>query len=1281
MTIPFSEVLMKNNDAKLIQRVLEGDDTAFSTLVQKYQKSIHALAWRKIGDFHIAEDITQDTLLKAYQELSTLNEPQRFASWLYVIASNYCKMWFRKKRLSTESLENISSAQLEKATYSEFVIEEKERSAEETQREVVKKLLAKLKESERTVMTLYYLGGMTHEEISEFLGVSVAAIKNRLYRARNRLKKEETMIREALEHFQISPNLTDNIMKEISRTKQVAPTSGKPFIPWIAGITALTIVLLMLGFSNQFLSRFQKPYNFNAASDMRVELIDTPIVQNLESDPDDRTQFGNANAQGENNGSDQQINNATPVDLETIITKMKHYESSIISVTGDFVMERHRGTEIKKNEYNLTFEGEKVRIEWKERDFVNLPLVEYWDGKQQWEVNRPDNLLFKVEIPPNKESTVLEKVQQAFKQVGIKITGDIHIVAGDLANSYKVSERDKTYIVLFVGDTTLEVYDGDVGYSVRPEWTIGPPDLDPRFWLTYPKLGSDNSYLSEPLWQLLEKHESELIGSEILNGEMTSVIHLTKPARTIGDREIPPDHLKLWISHNIGFRLVKLETSYNRDDGLYIHTREIDYHEYMPNVWFPKRIETSTVPEKSAKQQQEGDSIFKNVLLTKQCKVNTDVSRLLRLDLSTDTSVFDYEAFHHLTISDLEVKPNFQIQSESSNVSNKNSELEQHISDSTSQETLKWHLPEGAITRIGKGWINKIAYSPDGTLLAVVSSIGIWLYDAHTGQVLDLLIKHSVKVQSVAFSPDGNTLVSGNSDSTIHLWDTQTHTLRKTFKGHTKSVSSVVFNSDGTLLASGSKDNTICLWDVQTGKLQKNLKGHTNTVISVVFDPNGETLASGGKDNTIRLWDVETGTLQKTLNLIEYTEVMDMTFSPDGNTLAAWDWGTIHLWDVGTGVLEKTLKEQERDVVYDIAFNPDGKTIASAMNNGTIRLWHTQTWEQHKILIGHKNLVYSITFSPDGKTLTSGGFDGTLRWWDLETAECRNTRTGYNSDVIDVSFSPDGKTIASAMDNDTVGLCNAQTGMLLHSLKLQHQDTINSVSFSPDGTMLAGGGYGRVIHLWDVETGERKNTYNGHDTVTSVAFSTDGKMLASASWDNTIRLWNTETGTIHHTFEGHTDWVNSVVFSPDGNTLVSGSKDKTVSLWNTQTGELRETLTGHTDEVASVAYNPNGNIIASGSKNGTIHLWDAQMGKLQKTLTKHTNVVNSVAFSPDGKTLSSGSWDKTIHLWDVETGMHRNTLTGHTEGVSSVAFNPDGNTLVSGSSDGTLLLWDITPTK
>ena len=303
---------MKHDDADLIQRVLAGDDTAFSALVRKYQKPVHALAWRKIGDFHIAEDITQDTFLKAYQRLSTLKKPQRFASWLYVIAANYCKMWLRKKRLSTQSLEDTNSAELERATYSGYVIAENERTTAEAQREVVKKLLAKLQESERTVITLHYLGGMTYEEISEFLGVSVGTIKTRVYRARQRLKKEEPMIREALENFQIAPSLTDNIMREISRTKPVAPSGSKPLAPWgTIGVSTLAVILFMLGVGNQHLARFQKPYSFDAAAEMTVELIEAPVVLNLESKPDVRTQLGNANGLGKGNASHRQPDNVS----------------------------------------------------------------------------------------------------------------------------------------------------------------------------------------------------------------------------------------------------------------------------------------------------------------------------------------------------------------------------------------------------------------------------------------------------------------------------------------------------------------------------------------------------------------------------------------------------------------------------------------------------------------------------------------------------------------------------------------------------------------------------------------------------------------------------------------------------------------------------------------------------------------------------------------------------------------------------------------------------------
>ncbi|MCG9128187.1 RNA polymerase sigma factor [Candidatus Poribacteria bacterium] len=184
---------MKNDDVNLIQRVLAGDDDAFSALVRKYQKQVHALAWRKIGDFHIAEEITQDTFWKAYKRLATLKEPQRFVSWLYVITSNSCSSWLRKKRLHTQSLdhlEHVDKKQLEETAYSEYVVQENERMSGQAKHDVVKKLLAKLKESERTIMTLHYFGEMSCKEIGAFLGVSANTVKSRLHRAQQRLQKE-----------------------------------------------------------------------------------------------------------------------------------------------------------------------------------------------------------------------------------------------------------------------------------------------------------------------------------------------------------------------------------------------------------------------------------------------------------------------------------------------------------------------------------------------------------------------------------------------------------------------------------------------------------------------------------------------------------------------------------------------------------------------------------------------------------------------------------------------------------------------------------------------------------------------------------------------------------------------------------------------------------------------------------------------------------------------------------------------------------------------------------
>ena len=292
--------MMKNDDVAIIQRVLTGDETAFAELVKKHQKSVHTLAWQKIGDFHIAEDITQDTFLKVYQRLSTLKNPSQFSGWLYVITTRLCATWLRKNRIQTEPLEDTDISMIQADAYSRHITEDRHKTTVDAQRETVKKLLAKLKESERTVMTLHYLGEMTIEEISRFLGVSGSTIKSRLRRARNRLQKEETMIREALEHFQISPNLTDNIMQEVARLKPT-PSGSKPFIPWAVAASTAVLIALMLGIGNQHLGRFQIPYSLEAQSEMSVELVEAPIVQDMMLEPEVRNQIGSANAAGEGN--------------------------------------------------------------------------------------------------------------------------------------------------------------------------------------------------------------------------------------------------------------------------------------------------------------------------------------------------------------------------------------------------------------------------------------------------------------------------------------------------------------------------------------------------------------------------------------------------------------------------------------------------------------------------------------------------------------------------------------------------------------------------------------------------------------------------------------------------------------------------------------------------------------------------------------------------------------------------------------------------------------------
>ena len=195
----------REDDVRLIRKILLGDNEAFNILVQKYQKSVHTLAWRQIGDFHYAEEITQDTFLQAYKKLSTLKDPNRFAGWLYAIANRLCIAWIRKQKPAMQPLEDTPVKAIDNLTYDRYVSEQCESEAVELRYEIVEDLLRKLPESERTVMMLHYLDEMPTKEIGEFLGVSANTIVSRLHRARKRLQADqELLIQEFLGSVQIT---------------------------------------------------------------------------------------------------------------------------------------------------------------------------------------------------------------------------------------------------------------------------------------------------------------------------------------------------------------------------------------------------------------------------------------------------------------------------------------------------------------------------------------------------------------------------------------------------------------------------------------------------------------------------------------------------------------------------------------------------------------------------------------------------------------------------------------------------------------------------------------------------------------------------------------------------------------------------------------------------------------------------------------------------------------------------------------------------------------------
>jgi WD40 repeat protein len=291
------------------------------------------------------------------------------------------------------------------------------------------------------------------------------------------------------------------------------------------------------------------------------------------------------------------------------------------------------------------------------------------------------------------------------------------------------------------------------------------------------------------------------------------------------------------------------------------------------------------------------------------------------------------------------------------------------------------------------------------------------------------------------------------------------------FIGHAKSVTSLAFSANGDTMISASEDATIRVWDVASGQCLHLLAGHEDLVTSVRFSRDGRRAVSTSWDQTVRLWDTVAGSETKKIGDTTRTSNTKFTlaaaFVADDRQILIADAGSqLVLFDPAA---ERELRRLRghTSAVNSVAISADSLHAASGSSDNTVRVWHLATGDSLHRFAGHTDVVNSVAFSPDGRRVISGANDHTVRLWDARTGQSISQFDGHTDAVLAVAFLPDGAKALSGSADKTVRLWDITRGVELHRFE-GHSGAVTSISVSPDGKTFVSGSVDKTIHLWSL---------------------------------------------------------------------------------------------------------------------------------------------------------------------------------------------------------------------
>ena len=555
---------------------------------------------------------------------------------------------------------------------------------------------------------------------------------------------------------------------------------------------------------------------------------------------------------------------------------------------------------------------------------------------------------------------------------------------------------------------------------------------------------------------------------------------------------------------------------------------------------------------------------------------------------------------------------------------------------------------------------------------------------------------HYEPVTAIAFTTDGNYLLSASRDLTVKLWEIETQRELRTFTGPEYYVKRIGIDPKGGRMLTISMDKKVWFWNLKTGAMLKILEDSVDIITNAIFTPDGKYIITGGEKLTGAVWDATTYDLVARLNGAGLgcgrgQCYVDLQTTKDGKWLIAGVQNyQVEYWNMRSFSLDKTLK-----IKWGSCSSCTSKVITDSRNNSLI----TTTGDSlHFRELKSGDLLPVSTYIEDVDEMrfsNDGNYIGVMERGFLGILSARGdsiyTLGNYPDGVSAFAFDPQSKKLATATsdykiiirhiasgkeEKTLLGYLNNRTDSLKKSVRYWAKN-LKKQELSPDGTLVLQNMAGAAV-LWELNTGRVIRKFEVNDwTIIASRFSPDGQQIATAGGDRQIRLWDTQNGKLLKTFSGQSGTIFSLDFSPDGKFLVSGGWDQSIIVWDISSGEIYSRFQPHTEgSPVEVRFTPTGLYVVSGGLDKKLLLTDIDTGLGVREFIGHRSHVVSIDFSSDGKYMLTGSWDSNAKLWDVSTGLALARFASHTGAVYDVDISPSGKWFATGSLDKTAKIWE-----